>query len=1376
MSLDQYFKKSDNIYILNNDVTTNNWSPHDFGIVTSNIIIDGQNKNITITANKIDGLFAGGGKVIDNGTSIINESFIEIKNLNITINGNIKCGLIKSSGSVKISNCNLIINGNILSHGGGFVYTNTTIATSNFKSTNIINSSVYVNGNIESSAGPLIGKMSGGNFATITKSLSIVNGNIGDNAGAFVGANVGLSKTTTISGCYCIISGSMAQYSGVIAGSFFGSNFGTVNINNFYSIINIANNITSISTGKPCYISNHISKFPKITLTGNNQIIDLSKKTLRLNDNNFASSFMPVLTSINVTTLNLMNLTYFDSINKFTLYFNNGTVNKKYELPKILGTKNYNLQINSDNKIFNVDSTFLLEFSLPAGITNISLPIGPYNGTNSNATVYWGDITKNPSINVSSDVNQSYSITAGPKVIVVAITGTVKQFGKGTSPWTSSNRLKKVLSFGDVGIVSLAGAFNGAVGLQEVPYTIPSNIVNLSCLFYGASGFNQPINNWNTSGVTNMSSMFSGASSFNQQLDCWDTSSVTDMSYMFYGASAFNQPIYTWITSSVTNMFYMFYNAEKFNQPVNSWNTYGVTNMAGMFKGASTFNQQVNIWNTSGVTNMSSMFSGATDFNQQVSNWNVSAVTDMSSMFADASSFNQPVNNWNVSRVTNMSSMFSGASNFNQQVDNWNTSGVTNMSRMFRNAYDFNQSVNSWNTSQVTNMYAMFYNAIAFDQPLDNWNTLKVTDMSFMFAGYNLNTNFNQDISSWNTSNVTSMSAMFQQNINFNQPINSWNIRSVTNMSYMFYGASGFNQPVNNWNTSGVINMSRMFYGASNFSQPIGYWNFSSAKNIQNIICNNGYDYTQYSQFIYDLSINKTLPNNLSLRLTGKVRLNDFITNNAYDYLTKSVEQGGKNLTISDEGSYVRSEIDNYTFGILPQIKINASTNGQVINLENNSNTIIIDSGGITDSYVPNESYKLRFNLPLESILGLNGNVDFELGLLDNQQAYPYDYLKIFDSNGGLLFGSEHNTNLFSSSINLTIKSEPFIVFQVCSNNNSNGAGFFIRAHVSKANEENEESNGFVFEDVQPDGSNNLVEDIPITQSGEFTQIETTNGARNFNNLIASTPNIDYLNLVRDVPITQNSFIIEDAPTNNLNNWILEDVPITQPIEYNQIQTNELDGARSFTYNNSLTSGGDPIIKPLFGPSYALAPHIKFVNLFADFANGIFINAQVDLLNKADFPKNLYWNNGFVKTSQITHIYSNSYYRRFFIYSNGDSIEIDADTLEINQLTQLNKIKIKKFTPKVGIKSITYNKQYPLLNSTKAVKIGFGKYLLTITSDINTDDRHHLEFLNVKTYDLDFVSGALVSKDQIIKISNIVGVELFAFDSNPFFNSNNKNY
>jgi hypothetical protein len=45
-----------------------------------------------------------------------------------------------------------------------------------------------------------------------------------------------------------------------------------------------------------------------------------------------------------------------------------------------------------------------------------------------------------------------------------------------------------------------------------------------------------------------------------------------------------------------------------------------------------------------------------------------------------------------------------------------------------------------------------------------------------------------------------------------------------------------------------------------------------------------------------------------------------------------------------------------------------------------------------------------------------------------------------------------------------------------------------------------------------------------------------------------------------------------------------------------------------------------------------------------------------------------------------------------------------------------------------------------------------------------------LEFLNVKTYDLDFVSGALVSKDQIIKISNIVGAELFAFDSNPFFN------
>lgn len=201
---------------------------------------------------------------------------------------------------------------------------------------------------------------------------------------------------------------------------------------------------------------------------------------------------------------------------------------------------------------------------------------------------------------------------------------------------------------------------------------------------------------------------------------------------------------------------------------------------------------------------------------------------------------------------------------------------------------------------------------------------------------------------------------------------------------------------------------------------------------------------------------------------------------------------------------------------------------------------------------------------------------------------------------------------------------------------------------------------------------------------------------------------------------------------------------------------------------NPIYTGGDPIIQPLFGCKFALAPHIKYVNLLADYTNGIFINGHVEMLKPEDFPTKIYWDSGFSKTSDLTHMYTNSYYRKFHITFGNESIHVNADTLEVTKLTPLNKLRVVNFKPKTGIKSISFDKIYPLSNSTKGIKIGFGNYLLTIVSDINTDDRHHLELLNVKSFDVENLSGALISQNQIIKISSLEGPELYQFDSNPF--------
>jgi surface protein len=64
-------------------------------------------------------------------------------------------------------------------------------------------------------------------------------------------------------------------------------------------------------------------------------------------------------------------------------------------------------------------------------------------------------------------------------------------------------------------------------------------------MFYGASVFNQPIGNWNTTAVTTMINMFRNASAFNQNIryqavSKWNTAAVTSMLFMFNGATTFN--------------------------------------------------------------------------------------------------------------------------------------------------------------------------------------------------------------------------------------------------------------------------------------------------------------------------------------------------------------------------------------------------------------------------------------------------------------------------------------------------------------------------------------------------------------------------------------------------------------------------------------------------------------------------------------------------------------------------------------------------------------------------------------------------------------------------------------------------------------------
>ncbi len=338
-------------------------------------------------------------------------------------------------------------------------------------------------------------------------------------------------------------------------------------------------------------------------------------------------------------------------------------------------TNTYNWTI-TDGGISGMPNPMILEYLVTPDNLTITLPL---NGS-VNTIIDWGDGTTNQYFIVG---NQSHTYSSvGTGIYQVQITNTLTHFGNSTNDYPNSDRLYKIIDFGEIRLNSLSGAFINAINLIQIT-TLPSinsTITNLSYSFQGATGFND-------SYITN-----------------WDVSNVTNMDSMFYDASSFNQYIGNWNVSNVTNMYGMFYDASSFNQDIGSWNV-------------------------SNVTNMSNMFYGCSNFNQNIGNWNISNVIFIDGMFYDASSFNQPIGNWNVSKITNMYNMFNNASSFNQSIGSWDVSNVNDMSYMFYNASSFNQDIGNWNVSNVNDMYNMFTNCISFsttnyDALLIGWSSL----------------------------------------------------------------------------------------------------------------------------------------------------------------------------------------------------------------------------------------------------------------------------------------------------------------------------------------------------------------------------------------------------------------------------------------------------------------------------------------------------------------------------------------------------------------------------------------------------------------------------------------------------------------------------
>lgn len=357
----------------------------------------------------------------------------------------------------------------------------------------------------------------------------------------------------------------------------------------------------------------------------------------------------------------------------------------------------------------------------------VSLPLG---GTVA-VSVDWGDGTSDTFTSSGDTSPHVYSSVGSYEVVIAPDTAAspagpwLTHFGDAAG-YTGADLITSVVSFGDLGITSLSGAFDHASQLSAVPGSLPSGVTDLSAAFEGATSFNQSLDGWDTSAVTNMANTFNGAAGFDADISGWDTHNVTTMADMFNDAVAFDQPLGGWDTASVTTMNGMFANADAFDEPIGAWDTHAVTDMGGMFAGASAFDQPLGAWNTAAVTSMNDMFDGAYAFDEPLGTWDTRAVTDLSGMFTDATSFDQPIGGWQTGAVTDMAATFSGAAAFDQPLDTWNTAAVTTMANMFDGAVSFDQPIGAWNVAATTDMTGMFADGAGlslanYDALLNGW-------------------------------------------------------------------------------------------------------------------------------------------------------------------------------------------------------------------------------------------------------------------------------------------------------------------------------------------------------------------------------------------------------------------------------------------------------------------------------------------------------------------------------------------------------------------------------------------------------------------------------------------------------------------------------
>jgi hypothetical protein len=176
---------------------------------------------------------------------------------------------------------------------------------------------------------------------------------------------------------------------------------------------------------------------------------------------------------------------------------------------------------------------------------DVTLHLYGYAGEPVDAAIDWGTDEANAGCQrIVKGSGQSVTCSLTAEGSPVRISGIVPQFGPGDL-FASGNTVSRVVSWGNVGLKSLDGAFRGNERLTSVPATVPTTVVNLNRTFQDASSFSQNLSSWGMSvrNVTTMTDLFDGAVSQLTDMSGWCMSKFQEEPPGLLGRSIGRAPV-----------------------------------------------------------------------------------------------------------------------------------------------------------------------------------------------------------------------------------------------------------------------------------------------------------------------------------------------------------------------------------------------------------------------------------------------------------------------------------------------------------------------------------------------------------------------------------------------------------------------------------------------------------------------------------------------------------------------------------------------------------------------------------------------------------------------------------------------------------------